>query len=174
MSDPQNGRPPSNVWIHFVKKCEEKSKGHYSAQCKYCTKKFSCGQPQKLLSHLANHCPGCTHEIRKECLRQINDDNNNENLESSSTQQPISNFYESTLLTKERNDSINRALIKAFVCCGISFSVVSNPYFIDLLQQLRPAYQPPSKSILSGKFLDTEISNVNNKLNSILENNKNL
>ncbi|CAJ0845038.1 1349_t:CDS:2, partial [Entrophospora sp. SA101] len=28
--------------------------------------------------------------------------------------------------------------------------------------------------VLSGKFLDTEISNVNNKLNSILENNKNL
>ncbi|CAJ0854699.1 7025_t:CDS:1, partial [Entrophospora sp. SA101] len=42
----------------------------------------------------------------KECLRQINDDNNNENLESSITQQPISNFYESTLLTKKRNDSI--------------------------------------------------------------------
>ncbi|CAH1763437.1 15534_t:CDS:2 [Entrophospora sp. SA101] len=40
------------------------------------------------------------------CLRQINDDNNNENLESSITQQPISNFYESTLLTKKRNDSI--------------------------------------------------------------------
>ena len=55
--------------------------------------KFSHGQPQKLLSHLANHCLGCTHEIRKECLRQINDDNNNENLESSTTQQPISNFY---------------------------------------------------------------------------------
>ncbi|CAJ0911742.1 10229_t:CDS:2, partial [Entrophospora sp. SA101] len=53
-------------------------------------------------------------------------------------------------------------------------NVVSNPYFINLLQQLRPAYQPPSKSVLSGKFLDTEISNVNNKLNSILENNKNL
>ena len=56
MSDPQNklsGRPSSNVWIHFTKKQEEKSKGHYSAQCKYCTKKFSHGQPQKLLSHLA-------------------------------------------------------------------------------------------------------------------------
>ncbi|CAJ0757060.1 24668_t:CDS:1, partial [Entrophospora sp. SA101] len=67
----------------------------------------------------------------KECLRQINDDNNNENLESSTTQQPISNFYEITLLTKKCNDYINWALIKAFVCCGISFSVVSNPYFIS-------------------------------------------
>nr|CAG8579684.1 12004_t:CDS:2 [Entrophospora candida] len=66
MSDPQNklsGRPSSNLWIHFTKKQEEKSKGCYSTQCK------------------------------KECLRQINDDNNNENLESSTTQQPISNFY---------------------------------------------------------------------------------
>ena len=52
---------------------------------------------------------------------------------------------------------------------GISFSIV-NPYFIDL----RPAYQPSSRRDLFGKFLDTEISNVNNKLNSILENNKNL
>ncbi|CAJ0746231.1 21042_t:CDS:2 [Entrophospora sp. SA101] len=49
-----------------------------------------------------------------ECLRQINDDNNNENLESSTTQQPISNFYEITLLTKKCNDYINWALIKAF------------------------------------------------------------
>ncbi|CAJ0898443.1 10664_t:CDS:2, partial [Entrophospora sp. SA101] len=115
MSDPQNklsGRPSSD--IH--------------------------GQPQKFLSHLANHCPGCTCEIRKECLKQINNDNNNQILESSSTQQPISNFYESTLSSS----------------------------------QLHPAYQPPSRSVLSGKFLDTEISNVNNKLNSILENNKNL
>ncbi|CAJ0748388.1 22140_t:CDS:2, partial [Entrophospora sp. SA101] len=101
---------------------------------------FSHGQPQKFLSHLANHCPGCTCEIRKECLKQINNDNNNQILESSSTQQPISNFYESTLSSS----------------------------------QLHPAYQPPSRSVLSGKFLDTEISNVNNKLNSILENNKNL
>lgn len=117
MSDPQNklsGRPLASVWTHFIKN-QEKSKGHYSAQCKYCTKKYNRGKPQKLLSHLANHCPGCTHDIRRECLRQINNDNNNKPLESSSTQQPISSFYESTLLTKERNDSINRALIKAFV-----------------------------------------------------------
>ncbi|CAJ0769180.1 21314_t:CDS:1, partial [Entrophospora sp. SA101] len=55
-----------------------------------------------------------------------------------------------------------------------SFSIVSNPYFIDLFQQLRPTYQPPSRSVLSGKFLYTEISNVDDKLNSILENDKNL
>jgi hypothetical protein len=65
-------------------------------------------------------------------------------------------------------------LIKAFVCAGIPFSSIQNPYFVELLQQLRPAYHPPSSEVLSGRLLDNEVALVNQKLNNILERDNNL
>ena len=172
----QAGRPYSEVWNHFSKIQVKNSKGHYSAKCNYCTKSYNRGEPQKLLAHLANHCISCDSQTRKKCLEELNN-KTKANLQKNpniSGQTNISSFYESTVLTKERENSINRSLIKAFVCCNIPFHVIEHPYFIDFLKQLQPAYQPPSRKVLSQGLLDIEVGNVNQKINSILEKAENL
>jgi hypothetical protein len=56
----------------------------------------------------------------------------------------------------------------------IPFHTISNPYFIELLQQLRPAYHPPSRQLLSGSLLNLEIVKINQKLYSLMEKATNL
>ena len=112
---------------------------------------------------------------RKKCLEELN--KTKENLKKNSNisrQTNISSFYESTTLTRECENSINRSLIKAFVCCNIPFHVIENPYFIDFLKQLRLAYQPPSRKVLSQGLLDIEVANVNQKIDLLLEKAENL
>ena len=56
--------------------------------------------------------------------------------------------------------------------CGIPFNVIENPYFIELLRKLRPAYIPPNRKAISGSLLDTEVANINTRINLQLENQK--
>ncbi|CAG8658314.1 36851_t:CDS:2, partial [Racocetra persica] len=77
-------------------------------------------------------------------------------------------------LSEERINAINVALLKAFVVCGISFSVIENPFFIDLLQTLCPEYQPPSREVLAGRLLDQEYSKVVIKREAIFRESNNL
>lgn len=158
------------------------SKGHYSAKCHYCSKFFDVGYPWKLEKHLAKECGGCNREIRKYYLdviakkqtKTVKKKESNQISSNKQEQLSLSEFYESTTLTTERNDNINRALIRAFVMCGIPFNIIQNPYFIELLRQLRPAYTPPNRKAISGRLLDAEVTNINTKINLQLENQKNL
>ena len=157
------------------------SKGHYSAKCHYCAKFFDVAYPWKLEKHLAKECSSCNRDIRKYYLdvivkKQTKTVKKESNQISSNKQDQLSlsEFYKSTTLTTERNDNINRALIRAFVMCGIPFNVIQNLYFIELLRQLRPAYTPPNRKAVSGRLLDTEVANINAKINLQLENQKNL
>ncbi|CAJ0750780.1 24390_t:CDS:1, partial [Entrophospora sp. SA101] len=40
-----------------------------------------------------------------------------------------------------------------------------NPYFIELLGQLRPVHTPPNRKAISGRLLDAEVTNINTKIN---------
>ena len=68
------------------------------------------------------------------------------------------------------SDKIHRSITKAFVMCNIPFSIIENPWFIDLIKTLQPGYDPPSRQVLSGTLLESEISHVNirimNELNA--------
>ena len=86
----------------------------------------------------------------------------------------IEDFYESRNLPESKVESINKALVRAFVCCGISFSVIDNPFFRELLYQLRPNYTPPSRKLLSGRLLDQETARINQVIDKELENSENL
>ncbi|CAJ0836044.1 4895_t:CDS:2 [Entrophospora sp. SA101] len=55
------GRPPAEVWKHFIKG-DEIGPGKYTAACSYCNEFFSLGMPYKMKSHLSNHCPTCPRE----------------------------------------------------------------------------------------------------------------
>ncbi|CAG8759346.1 46423_t:CDS:2, partial [Gigaspora margarita] len=86
----------------------------------------------------------------------------------------LSNFVESTKLTQDRIKDINRALLKTFIVCGIPFYIIENPFFVELLKTLHPAYEPPSKDVLSGCYLVQETAFVNQAIIKQLTDSKNL
>ncbi|CAG8788168.1 17244_t:CDS:2, partial [Cetraspora pellucida] len=150
----------SPVWKYFNQK-KTQLPGHFLAECSYCPAKWSRGEPQKLEAHLALECPNVNNEIRQiyllcSCLTKYFPQKEGENL------------------SEEQINSINSSLLKAFVTCSISFSIIENLFFIDLLQNLCSNYQPPSREVLSGRLLDQEYSRVTVKHEAIFNESENL
>ncbi len=77
-------------------------------------------------------------------------------------------------LPKSTIASIDRALLKAWVCAGIPFEVIENPFMLDLFKQLNPAYILPTRTSLSETLLDQEEARVNKKVHEELYNIDNL
>ncbi|CAG8813439.1 22181_t:CDS:2, partial [Gigaspora margarita] len=77
-------------------------------------------------------------------------------------------------LSPERINKINKACVKAFVICGIPWTIIKNPFFVDFLKTLCPGYTPPSHEVLSGHLLSQEIANINLKIIQKLNYSKNL
>ena len=73
-----------------------------------------------------------------------------------------------------RVEKINKALIRLFVCCGIPFSVVDSPFFIDFTKSLCSGYEPPKRTTLSTRLLDTEIATITLKIEEELRHSTNL
>lgn len=179
------GRNLSPVWEFFHRE-RTSSHGHFSARCSYCLAKWSRGEPQKLEAHLALECPNVDNEIRQIYLLRVayrdNLEEQSENLTGSKKKKLNNNqpsltkyFLQKTEdLSEGRINSINTSLLKAFVVCGISFSIIENPFFIDLLQNLCPNYQPPSREVLAGRLLDQEYSRVIIKRETIFHESENL
>jgi hypothetical protein len=46
---------------------------------------------------------------------------------------------------------------------------VESPFFIDFLQELNSAYDPPSRDILANRLLEEELGYINNKVSKELE-----
>jgi hypothetical protein len=65
-------------------------------------------------------------------------------------------------------------MLKAWVAAGIPFSVIENPFIIDLFMRLNPGYIPPSRAILSGRILQEEALKVKTKINKTFEHSENL
>jgi hypothetical protein len=181
------GRPKSLVWENHAIQGVKVSEGHYEATCSYCNCFWKKGSPQDLEAHFANECskvPADTKQFFLNCLaaKAEGDITNLEQVTAkkrklnngTSTQTKISAFNESTKLSEDRIHEINRACVKAFVVCGISWHIIENPFFIELLKTLRPGYTPPSKEILSGKLLSQETAVVNQRIIKELKNTTNL
>ena len=56
---------------------------------------------------------------------------------------------------------------------NIPFSVIKNPYFVDLIKTLQPGYDPPSRQVLSGTLLQAEVARVNVRITNELNNESN-
>lgn len=175
------GRKSNDVWEYFIKVSLKSSPGHFSAECKFCNKKWNQSLVHVLQFHLANECNSCPEIIQTYYLGFITakDTSTSEKTTSNKKQKPetqlgIDDFYENRNLPESKINAINKALIKAFVCCGISFAIIDNPFFRELLYQLRPNYNPPSRKLLAGRLLDQETTRVNQEINKELENAENL
>ncbi|CAG8672732.1 6145_t:CDS:1, partial [Ambispora gerdemannii] len=150
-----SGRQLSTVWEFFIRG-STKSPGHFFAICKFCQAKWARGEPLKLEAHLALNCSKMEDEVQQVyllCVAQRNDlDKELKKRKLNDEQSSLTRFFlyrSEGGLSEGQKNSIDNSLLKAFVVCGIAFSVVENSFFIDLFQNLCPDYQPPSSETLS-------------------------
>ena len=177
----QGGRPQSEVWQHF-ERIPLKSAGHFSAKCTYCEKYWSRGTPNELEVHLANNCKEAPEPIRSYyldavCARSFEKEDafsNKKRKTQNSNQRELTEWYDSTTLPTSKISSITRSLARAFICCGIPFSIIQNPFFLEFLYEMRPGYEPPTDELLSGRLLSEETSRINKKVDKIIKESNNL
>ena len=86
----------------------------------------------------------------------------------------MDNYHDSAEIPQSKITRINRALIKFFVTCGISFRIVKHTFFINLIRELNGGYNPPSREVLVSQLLERELAQINSKVNSELEMGTNL
>ena len=174
----KGGRRQDEVWVHFTQS-ERDSHGHASAICNFCQETFSRGEITALQGHIANHCMEAPINLVRQYqtfleVKQTNPipSKKRKGLEG---QTYLDDFHDTAgPLPQGRVDRIDRALIKFFVCCGVSFRVVESPFFIDLLKELNSAYNPPSRDILSNRLLENELGYVNARVSKELDSMDNL
>jgi len=178
------GCKQNEVW-DFFEQTRLKSPGHFSAECKFCHRKWARAYVNELQAHLANECNICPTDIQQYWLGFVaardsfdSDDttrSTSSNKKRKAQGQPrIEDFYESRSLPAAKVASINKALVRAFVNCGISFSIIDNPFFRELLYELRPNYEPPDRKLVAGRLLNQEAARVNQAINTELEHSENL
>lgn len=176
------GRPKGDYWEHF-ERVDSTPDGHAKAVCKYCGKTWYRGEKAILVGHIANHCNEAPSHLIREYLTKINETVGAGASKKRKTNNDFNNTGQ-TLLTETFKsieklnpayiNRLNRALIKFFTCCGISFQVVENPFFVDFIKELNPSYNLPSRALLSGRLLEEELSKVNSSVANELKNEKNL
>ncbi|POG72040.1 ribonuclease H-like domain-containing protein [Rhizophagus irregularis DAOM 181602=DAOM 197198] len=161
------GRKESHVWDHYFK--EPLGSVHYTARCHYCNQNWSRGKPEILKSHLALYCKDVPLYIKTEYMEMLA-----VGTTSTMNRKQKTDSDSSAELTVDRKDKIDQALIRFFICCGIPFSTVGHPYFIDFVQSLCFAYGPPKRTTLSTTFLNHETAIILNKIKEELKYEKNL
>ena len=82
----------------------------------------------------------------------------------SKKQKGIHQYYSPIYLQDGWKKEIDHAILKAFVCCGIFFTVIENLFFIEMLKILQPGYTSPSCKLLASNILETEVAKVNRKI----------
>jgi hypothetical protein len=183
LSDTENqtksGRPYSGVWKHF-NKGESRGNGHWGGTCQYCEKFYPRAKPNLLRAHLANNCKSVPEEWRRHfnyiLVNNLNDIPTDEPLNESNITINLPQKWKK--VTTNQSDQpntemdvsmIDEAITLAFVMCGISFRVISNPFFVNALKILNSNYNAPSREVLSGRLLDNEVAKVNKKVDEIIE-----
>ena len=162
----KGGRPLGEVW-EDINQGQAVAPGKFSASCKYCEKIWKRGEISKLEEHLSNHCQKAPPDIVRKYMTKIlerQDKASKKRKLSSSGQQTIDNYHDSCDLPQSRITRINRALIKFFVSCSVSFRIVEHPFFLNLLKELNGGYNPPSREILAEQLLERKLTLVNNNV----------
>ncbi|PKC53861.1 hypothetical protein RhiirA1_543067 [Rhizophagus irregularis] len=172
----KGGRPQSEVWRHYEKK-PLKSAGHFSAKCNYCRTDWPRDHPNELEDHLANNCRKVPELVHSFYLGVVSAQNfgredtfsspeNSKKRKTQVDQRELTDWFKSTNINSQKKASITHALVYAFICCGILFSIIENPFFIEFLHEMRPGYEPPTSELLSAR--------INDKIKEIIKNSENL
>jgi hypothetical protein len=171
----KGGRPLGTIW-EDIQQGESVAPGKFVATCKYCKASWPRGEIPKLEQHLSNHCPEAPGSVVRKYMSKIieRNDKPSKKRKLSETQQTIDSYHDPAELPESRITRINRALVKFFIACGISFRIVEHPFFVNLMKELNGGYNPPSRKVLVDQLLERELAQVNSKTNSELEKETNL
>ncbi len=185
------GRKKSQVWDYFDQEGTKKH-GHVSCICKGCGWKRKVGKAHEMVEHLALTCTNVMGEVRNKCLQELRDRSalKNPTLDTSDptsdnnqpkrprlllTQPKITTKFESTAqVDSAKEQRCNQALTRFFICCGIPFKVVSNPFFIDLVKCLCPSYQLPNRITFAGSWVNQELSQVVSRISDDVKDSDNI
>jgi hypothetical protein len=80
----------------------------------------------------------------------------------------IKDFHDSNKLPKGWINRIDRALVKFFVTCKISFRIVEHLFFVDFVKELNARYNLFTCKNLSNHLLKNELCHVNNNIRTDL------
>ena len=169
------------VWSHFYKNELDKSRGHFQVTCNYCEKQWNCDTSDILENYLANKYIYCFNEVQNEYLEVVANRKVEEfqkkklkKIKLDFKQTLLSDFMESTKLSDTRRNSINTALGRFFITCSIPFSVANYSFFIEFCKQLRPAYDPPSRTTISTNILYSEAATITLQIQKELQSEENI
>jgi hypothetical protein len=172
------GRPADKVWDYFLKG-NSVSKGHWRATCKFCGFDFKKGCTLDMQEHLGLYCDKVTKRVGDyySAFVALRDGSTGEPTQAVGKRRKINDPNQSKLtehldfvnMNHGRKKRIDQALIRAFVCSGIPFKAVENPFIIDLFKELNAGYQPPSNEHLSKRLLNQEVAKINNAINNELK-----
>ena len=169
VNDNQNverrGHKESQVWDHFYK--DSLGSGHYTAKCNFCAKNWTRGRLEILKAHLALYCPNVTLNVKAEYMEILA-------IESTSANRKKSDTDSSEIIDVNTSDSIDQALIQYFVVCGISFSTVDHPFFIEFVRRLCSNYNLPKRETFSTTLLNKEAATVLKIIQEELKHEENL
>lgn len=173
------GRPKNPVWEHY-QQGKETSAGHWQATCKYCGTYRGKAVVYEMEIHLASHCLQVPRDVLRHYINLVEEKDKEPESEkkrklNTGIQRKITTSFKKVQMddpVQEKN--ITRALVKAFALCGIPWHIIENPFFVDALKQLNPAYNPPSREVFVNRHFETELVKVNKKMHDELQHENNL
>ena len=170
----KGGRPQNCIWEDITKGISVGS-GKFAASCKYCDTTWPRGEVSRLEEHLSNHCQGAPAAVVRKYLTKVMErQDKTKKRKISSQQSTMDDYHDATELNESRCTRINRALVKFFIACGISFRIVEHPFFVNFIKELNAGYSPPTREFLANQLLERELAYVNNKMKSELQGENNL
>ncbi|CAB4485455.1 unnamed protein product [Rhizophagus irregularis] len=105
-------------WNHFFVSKDDPHPQNPHVTCKYCSKEFKRGIPERMQAHLDN----CD-EAPENAKAQFNNDS----------------------MSETEQNSLEILLVKALSSAKVDSSFVENPSVIKLFQQLRPSFKLPNR-----------------------------
>ena len=182
------GKKKDAVWNYFIED-EVRKAGHSSSKCVYCGEAKDRGRVPDMMAHLALQCESVEASVKEEYLKILAESSNQTSGKSTTkkwkinkTDEEIATGVQLKITTKLQNSTIdsgqrslcNKALTRFFVCCGIPFSTVESPFFIDLVKNLCAGYQLPDRNTLSTTWLNNEAARVAVDVDGMLKKQENL
>lgn len=181
------GKKKSEVWNYFFE--DIRKKGHSPSICKFCGDVKTRGRPSEMMAHLALQCESVEASVKENYLKilagsdqsigqttsvkKVNKRKLNEDIVSG-VQPKITSKLQKSTIDLGQQALCNKSLTRFFVCCGIPFSTVESPFFIDFVKNLCAGYQLPDRRTLSNTWLDNETARVAFEVEEILKRQENL
>jgi hypothetical protein len=186
----KRGRPRKSIWEHFTEVSISNNNSNEAgssssikkrpgAKCNYCKQQWARGKSSDMIAHIALSCTKPPPpEVRTkfyEILRNGEDSDEEGFIEQPKKRQTkITEHAEKLTISDDKQRRGIRALTKFFICCGIPFWIVENPFFVDFIKSLCPGFQLPKRTALSTTLVNNECAYVLSEIKKELDKEINL